>query len=844
MKKFVLNSPNFDSTLMETIQQGGVSFLTTWFTNFTKGVYNIVCESNNKDHNEIILKTTSYLYLCSQLCSSATDEEHTPIPGTDFFTFLLEPLKVSNYGLEKLQEMFVKYTLHHLMHRQSVAVKEKLNYFQLGLQYSIFENYFIANSCVPVRKSSITACTCLLQSSRGFTENTGEIVALFDRLRDVNNKVYKRFKVAVLQQHEESYRLMTSINSTECKGVEVALHFLYICIDQLKRDDKSFSLMSKDTQYCLSLFGCSVLPLVYHVEYEEKNIALMDAVLCIEKASVRWANRRQKLAQFIESKKKSRDVLFRYANVKRHFYANSTILSHLLWFADAVAAELYSVHNPLSVSETRDSLENLFIFFTHIGQIDKFKGLDCTGVLHAASEILQSSECTVSPECKKRLVQMLVDNLPCIKIRCIRNKTDSKKIIHSVIQLYLHLEDIIVETDILHKEKYAVRQNILLLIRDMLDTQQLPSTLFLSFYIIKLKQMLQESSNFQQLLRIAAIDLNTWTECLFDVHRRIQCTKMLLELPGNMQKKLKYEDVLYRDVKLFKKYSNLLQDGLLFFRTCFEKLPSLLQAVLPRLVQTSELFFTKLVAVHKKCAEKVGNSQTTESCSGIVIDCFEIQVSLHDNIELLTDIMSVTLHTTDLSRCTGTNAGSQSDSLRVKSPLMTGRNTEQTDDVTRGVCSKAQNTGANSQAQSETAVSPFQYTSNNLVDTLRSLDSITPSLSCKASSNIQQFVLLYQDYLDNTEEEEELFLEDVPDEFCDPLLMLPLREPYLLPKSNVFVEKQHILSHLCLHKTDPFNRTPLMVKELVEFNETPDTKSKVKALMQKFQEWKTAHSLI
>lgn len=49
----------------------------------------------------------------------------------------------------------------------------------------------------------------------------------------------------------------------------------------------------------------------------------------------------------------------------------------------------------------------------------------------------------------------------------------------------------------------------------------------------------------------------------------------------------------------------------------------------------------------------------------------------------------------------------------------------------------------------------------------------------------------------------------LPDEFLDPLVMTVMRDPVVLPGSQITVDRATIERHLLSSHTDPFNRSPL-----------------------------------
>ena len=72
-----------------------------------------------------------------------------------------------------------------------------------------------------------------------------------------------------------------------------------------------------------------------------------------------------------------------------------------------------------------------------------------------------------------------------------------------------------------------------------------------------------------------------------------------------------------------------------------------------------------------------------------------------------------------------------------------------------------------------------------------------------------------------TEEEEEM---DVPEEFLDQLMFTVMEDPVMLPSSKAIVDRGTIVAHLLNNETDPFNRAPLTLDQLVPL---PELKEKI-----------------
>lgn len=71
------------------------------------------------------------------------------------------------------------------------------------------------------------------------------------------------------------------------------------------------------------------------------------------------------------------------------------------------------------------------------------------------------------------------------------------------------------------------------------------------------------------------------------------------------------------------------------------------------------------------------------------------------------------------------------------------------------------------------------------------------------------------------DEDEELELGEIPDEYLDPLMFTLMEDPVILPSSRVSIDRSTIKAHLLSDSTDPFNRVPLKLEDVI-----PDEKLK------------------
>lgn len=81
-------------------------------------------------------------------------------------------------------------------------------------------------------------------------------------------------------------------------------------------------------------------------------------------------------------------------------------------------------------------------------------------------------------------------------------------------------------------------------------------------------------------------------------------------------------------------------------------------------------------------------------------------------------------------------------------------------------------------------------------------------------------------------------IDDVPDEFCDPLMCTLIKNPVVLPEGDIIMEKDIICRHLLTNSFDPFNRSKLTMEMLLEHNEKEDVRKKLDAFIHKREEWK------
>ncbi|KAK9356525.1 ubiquitin elongating factor core-domain-containing protein [Lipomyces doorenjongii] len=95
--------------------------------------------------------------------------------------------------------------------------------------------------------------------------------------------------------------------------------------------------------------------------------------------------------------------------------------------------------------------------------------------------------------------------------------------------------------------------------------------------------------------------------------------------------------------------------------------------------------------------------------------------------------------------------------------------------------------------------------------------SILGKYAFKSSKDIDALTK-FADTVEQTklaEEQGEEELGEIPDEFLDPLMYTLMEDPVILPGSRVSIDRATIKSHLLSDATDPFNRMPLKLEDVI-----------------------------
>jgi len=81
-------------------------------------------------------------------------------------------------------------------------------------------------------------------------------------------------------------------------------------------------------------------------------------------------------------------------------------------------------------------------------------------------------------------------------------------------------------------------------------------------------------------------------------------------------------------------------------------------------------------------------------------------------------------------------------------------------------------------------------------------------------------------------------IEEIPEEFIDPLLCIPIKEPIMIPNVELIFDKSSIISQIYHEKINPYTREPLDELILEEHNKSENVKNKISNFMDKYNKWK------
>jgi len=130
------------------------------------------------------------------------------------------------------------------------------------------------------------------------------------------------------------------------------------------------------------------------------------------------------------------------------------------------------------------------------------------------------------------------------------------------------------------------------------------------------------------------------------------------------------------------------------------------------------------------------------------------------------------------------------------------------------------------------------YNLNNYKELISYFKKIYPNYKTEEINTL----LNTMEGLENNNKIEELY-NDIPDKFIDPLGLILINNPILLPKmddvgQDIFMERSFIEKQLLFKEENPFTRDNLTIIQLNDYNNKPNIIEKINKFKQELENWK------
>lgn len=89
----------------------------------------------------------------------------------------------------------------------------------------------------------------------------------------------------------------------------------------------------------------------------------------------------------------------------------------------------------------------------------------------------------------------------------------------------------------------------------------------------------------------------------------------------------------------------------------------------------------------------------------------------------------------------------------------------------------------------------------------------------------------------NLDDPEYINVSDLPEEFVDPLLCIPIKVPVMIPNVKLIFDRTSIVSQLHHDKVNPYTREPMTVEQVDKYNTEESVISQINSFKDKFALW-------
>ncbi len=109
--------------------------------------------------------------------------------------------------------------------------------------------------------------------------------------------------------------------------------------------------------------------------------------------------------------------------------------------------------------------------------------------------------------------------------------------------------------------------------------------------------------------------------------------------------------------------------------------------------------------------------------------------------------------------------------------------------------------------------------------------------------SVEKIINKFQNIIHSKKNIDEIYISEIPIEFLDPIMMIPIKEPLEIPETKYIVDKDTIMEYLSFNEINPFTRNELTKTDLEEYNNQNEVKERCIKFINEFNDWKNKNKI-
>jgi hypothetical protein len=109
--------------------------------------------------------------------------------------------------------------------------------------------------------------------------------------------------------------------------------------------------------------------------------------------------------------------------------------------------------------------------------------------------------------------------------------------------------------------------------------------------------------------------------------------------------------------------------------------------------------------------------------------------------------------------------------------------------------------------------------------------------------SVEKIINKFQNIIHSKKNIDEIYNSEIPIEFLDPIMMIPIKEPLEIPETKYIVDKDTIMEYLSFNEINPFTRNELTKPDLEEYNNQNEVKERCIKFINDFNDWKNKNKI-